>query len=471
MSDEAEFDCVVIGAGFAGLVLARHILLRRPATRILLIDPRPPTRGDRDLKVGESTVEIGRQVDNLILDPDELHGVRNASSWLRVRHVDRSIFCDGFHPDRAATSFYYATNHFFGHGHWVWMIPSRREDTELSVGVVFHRDKIALGSLDSRPKLLSFLEANHRLVRRLIDSGELIDFGLRPQIAYRSKRMLSPDNWYVLGDAAYIIDAFYSLGTSTIAIAAESISEIIRGALDRDPEVEHKRGLYDDFNLAFADLINGLFRAHGDHLGHATLMSWRIYLEWMWWFGFMVPMFVGRWHLDPEFLSRITPMLREQNHTVFGELYAELSDVARSGAKIRLLDPTRTDSLAPAARRLGALARGYAPYHEWDAYRAETKFESRRVNVFKSLSRTSLMTLVWFAALRHEAGRPQWDARARGLSVALGKGAGRTALADVVFRARTRGMPSSSLVEARDRAALELAPIETLQPWLAGGTS
>ncbi len=52
------YDVVIMGAGMAGICQARHLLLNIPNIKIALIDPRSEERSDRDLKVGESTVEI-----------------------------------------------------------------------------------------------------------------------------------------------------------------------------------------------------------------------------------------------------------------------------------------------------------------------------------------------------------------------------------------------------------------------------
>lgn len=51
------YDLVIIGAGLAGLTLARHIQLENPQCRVLHLEKNPTTPGPRQ-KVGESTVQI-----------------------------------------------------------------------------------------------------------------------------------------------------------------------------------------------------------------------------------------------------------------------------------------------------------------------------------------------------------------------------------------------------------------------------
>lgn len=68
-SNSERYDVVIIGAGLAGLTLARHLLLASDR-RVLLIDHRlqiPPTRQ----KVGESSVQLGAYYYSKVLDMEE----------------------------------------------------------------------------------------------------------------------------------------------------------------------------------------------------------------------------------------------------------------------------------------------------------------------------------------------------------------------------------------------------------------
>lgn len=102
----------------------------------------------------------------------------------------------------------------------------------------------------------------------------------------------------MIGDAAHIFDAFYSYGTTMIALSVEGVTEIIRAKLAGEADAEQKRTAYNEFNLAYARSVNCLYRGHERQLGHASKrMSWRIYFEYMWWFGVHIPMYIGKWHL------------------------------------------------------------------------------------------------------------------------------------------------------------------------------
>ena len=58
ITQSREYDVVIMGAGFAGLCQARHLMLNIPNIRVALIDPRPVERTDKDLKIGESLIEV-----------------------------------------------------------------------------------------------------------------------------------------------------------------------------------------------------------------------------------------------------------------------------------------------------------------------------------------------------------------------------------------------------------------------------
>lgn len=499
-----EYDVVIMGAGFAGLCQARHLILNIPNIKIALVDPRPEERSEKDLKIGESTLEIaalflakelglhdylienhapkqglnfhwpknptktdtlndyfhaesnrqvpiptfqinraklerdllkmdkemgavfyngqvvdvnltsgdelktvkvklgddylslkakylidaaGRKTDNVLFGPENLMGIDTGSAWMRVKNVDRSIFHDGYDPLNASTSHYYSTNHYFGSGHWLWMIPIDTKTKELSIGVIHHHQVVKSEQVKSQEKFREFLKTNHQILDRIIESGEVVDFHYWPRIAHQSKTMFSPDNWYVIGDAAYIFDAFYSYGTTTIALAIESVTEIIRAKGAGEADVEQKRAAYNEFNLAYARSVNCLYRGHAQQLGHASVMSWRIYFEYMWWFGVQVPMYVGKWHLDLTFIPIYLKTLNSNVDGLFADLCKQFTELAEQDVNIGLMDCYRADQLI----------NGYHTFKHFDDFLENTKFEPLRCNVFAGLKGTCFYAAIWYA--------------------------------------------------------------------------
>ena len=576
-----EYDVVIMGAGFAGLCQARHLMLNIPGVRVAIVDPRPEERSDKDLKIGESTIEIaalflakelglhdylienhapkkglnfhwpkdpaktdtledyyhagsnrqvpipsfqmnrakleqdllqmnkkmgavfyngrvldvdltpkdaintvtikvgseemeltakhvidaagrkfiiGGKTDNLLFGPENLMGLDTGSAWMRVKNVDRSVFDSGYDPMGSSTSNYYSTNHYFGHGHWLWMIPIDTKSRDLSIGIIHHHQVLPTEQVNTEKKFREFLNSNHKILAKIIDSGEPVDFNYWPRLAHRSKTMFSPDNWYVIGDAAYILDAFYSYGTTTVALAVEGVTEIIRADLAGEADVEQKRSAYNDFNLAYARSVNCLYRGHAQQLGHASVMSWRIYFEYMWWFGVQVPMYVGKWHLDLTFIPIFLKTLNANVDELFADLCQQFNQLVESDVNIGLMDCYRADQLPGK----------YHTLKHFDDFLENAKFEPRRCNVFAGLKYTCFYVAIWYLMF-------QWKSfgiagllkprniyhffRLLALSV-------QAAVGELVYKFKTRGLPANTEIEEMRQEFKSYKFRPELQPWI-----
>lgn len=586
-TEDCEYDVVIMGAGFAGLCQARHLMLKIPNIRIALVDPRPEERSVKDLKIGESTIEIaalflakelglheylienhapkqglnfhwpkdpartetiedyyhagsnrqvpipsfqinraklerdllamnkrmgatfyngqvidveltprdalktveiklenqkkqikakhlvdaagrkfiiGRKTDNLLFGPENLMGLDTGSAWMRVEGVDRTLFHDGYDPLGASTSHYYSTNHYFGDGHWLWMIPTDTQTMELSIGVIHHHSVIPSEQVNSEEKFRKFLRKNHTILERILDSGKILDFHYWPRLAHKSKMMFSPDNWYVIGDAAYIFDAFYSYGTTTIALAVESVTEIVRAKLaGKAEEAEQKRAAYNDFNVAYARSVNCLYRGHAQQLGHASIMSWRIYFEYMWWFGIQVPMYVGKWHLDLTFIPIFIKTLNGNVDGLFADLCEQFTDLAQRDVNIGLMDCYRGDQLI----------NGYHTLKHFDDFLENTKLEPLHCNVFAGLKYTCFYAAIWYALFEWKAFglRGLLNPRhlyhfARLLMISV-----QAIIAESIYKFKTRGLPANSEVAAMRQAFKSYRYEPTLLPWSVEGSN
>ncbi len=577
-----EYDVVIMGAGFAGLCQARHLMLNIPNIKIALIDPRSEEQQAKDLKVGESLVEVaslflfkelglheylienhvpkiglnfhwpktpektadiedyyhiwtnrqppivsfqinrvkferdllkmnqdvgvvfynghvidvdltpgndiktvdiktasekivlkakhiidaagrkfivGRKTDNLLFGSENLFGLNNGATWMRVKNVDRTIFHDGYDPEGSSSSHYYATNHYFGHGHWLWMIPIDTKAMELSIGIMHHHDVIPAKHINTQDKFLAFLKENHNILYKLVESGEKVDFHYRPQVAHRSKTMFSFDNWYVIGDAACIFDAFYSLGTTMIAFAIESVTEIIQAKLAKAVDAEQKRSAYNEFNVAYTRSVNILYRDHVQQLGDASIMSWRIYFEYMWWFGVIVPLYMGKWHLDLEFINLFVKNLNSNVDGLFTDLYKQFNQLVEQGTNIGLLDCYRADQL---------IWGYYTPKH-FDDFLENAKLEPLRCNVFAGLKNTCFYAAIWYAMFQWKGFGIQGILnlhhlyhflRLLALSV-------QGAIGELIYKFRIKSLPANSHIEKMRQEFKSYQYRARLQPWMA----
>ncbi|NEP19933.1 MAG: type VI secretion system baseplate subunit TssK, partial [Leptolyngbya sp. SIO4C1] len=386
-----------------------------------------------------------------------LMGLETGSAWMRIKNVNRTVFHDGYDPEGASTSHYYATNHYFGHGHWIWMIPIDTATMELSIGIVHHHQRLPADQLNTQEKFLAFLEANHKLLSRIVQSGEPVDFNYWPRLAHKSKTMFSADNWYVIGDAAYIFDPFYSYGTSTIALAVEGVTEIIRAQRAGEAEAEAKRAAYNEFNLAYARSVNCLYRGHDRQLGHASMMSWRIYFEYMWWFGVQVPMYVGKWHLDLTFIPIFLKTLNSNVDGLFADLSQQLNQLVERDANLGLMDCYRADQLI----------NHYHPLKHFDPFLENTKLEPKRCNVFVGLRSTCFYVAVWYALFQWKgfglAGLLRSQSlyhllRLLGLCV-------QASIGELIYKSKTRGLADNTAVEQMRQEFQQYQYRPELQPW------
>jgi flavin-dependent dehydrogenase len=578
---DKTYDVVVIGAGIAGICQARHLMLNVTDIKIALIDPRPEQRTERDLKVGESTVEvstlffgkelglydylienhppkyglnyhwakdpkktediddyyhmwsvkqpplasvlmnrakferdvlkmnremgvdfyngravdvdlssgsalhtvrvkigegyidlkakhvvdaagrkfiIGRKTDNLLFGAENLQGLNNGAAWTRVKNVDRTIFHDGYDPTGATCSHYYATNHMLGNGHWVWMIPTDTDSKELSIGVSHHHSVIPASSLNSREKFYAFLKANHAILYRLLKSGEEVDFHYLPRAAHKSKQLFSPDNWYVIGDAAAIFDPFYSLGMVMTTFQMESVTEIIRAELANEPAVEKKRAVYNAYNLGYINSCNHLLHDHPKQLGHASIMSWRIYLENMWWFGLIVPMYVGKWHLDLKFLRKFGRHSRSVIKGFMTHAYEQFGTLVDQDVNIGMMYVHRGEQVPF----------GYYITKEFDTYLQDTKYEPQRCNIFAYIRNIYFFIAVWYVKFLWKGFGVAAFLNPRNLwqILKLLAVSAESTWDDVAFRFRHRNTPANSQVNEDIQAFRQYKYKANLEPWL-----
>ncbi|NEZ63616.1 tryptophan halogenase [Leptolyngbyaceae cyanobacterium CCMR0082] len=363
------------------------------------------------VKVGDSKIElkakhlidaagrrflIGKKVDNLTFDPQELSGIDTGSVWLHVRNVNTTIFDDRHDFNTRGASRLYTTNHWFGHGHWLWMFPSDVEDKEMSIGLIYHKNVISSQEINSLDKLKAFLKANHHVLYDLIESGELVDFHHLPRLAHMSKELISPDNWYVLGDAGYMIDPFYSPGLVLTSMAIETVTETIRAKLAGDADADEKQQLYNQFLTQYQKRYAVLYQRHDKHIGNASIMSWRIYLENMFWFGIIVPMYVGKWFLDFRFLK---PFIERADFVffnkngLFNDFYNQLDRAMEKGKNIGLMDYDRGDQLLW----------GHSASKLFDNFLANAKYEPLRCNVFAGIKSTYFFTALFYLKFRFKA--------------------------------------------------------------------
>ncbi len=352
MTEDSQYDVAILGGGLAGLTLTKQLLMKRPETRIAVIEKQTFPVPEAAHKVGESTVEIGAhyfgeqlqlkkhltdhqlpkfglrfffkdthqtlaegtevggseffsapsyQVDRGRLEnylanavqeqgatiysgsqvkeigihsdsePGEhsAHQVRfeqdgnenrinarwlvDASGrasllkrkleleedlghdinavWFRLdAEVQIDQWCDD--PDWQTLTGkvprrWLSTNHLMGAGYWVWLIPLATGST--SIGIVADPRIHPLSEMNSFEKAIEWLHHHEPECAEQVEAhrDKMQDFLAIKKIARGARQVFSADRWALTGEAAALLDPFYSPGSDFIAIGNTMITKLI----------------------------------------------------------------------------------------------------------------------------------------------------------------------------------------------------------------------------------------------------
>ena len=219
--------------------------------------------------------------------------------WRNVRHIDD--LC-AMHPSlagRQVGSRRLGTNHYMGHGYWIWVIPLGNSET--SIGIVFDKRIIDLHHSKNRAEdFLAFLKGIPALAELLEGaSPRLDDLRFYSHLPYVAKQYMG-EGWALLGDAAAFIDPYYSPGLDHAAFSVEATTNIVKmQTADEDVTAaiaEHNetflrsyhrffRSIYKDkyFFMGEADLLIASFLLDTAHYYIFVVMpAYRIMKKFSW---------------------------------------------------------------------------------------------------------------------------------------------------------------------------------------------
>ena len=120
-----------------------------------------------------------------------------------------------------------STNHLMGEGYWVWLIPLATGST--SIGIVADPKIHPLREINSFEKSISWLEEHGPecadSIRPHVDKMQ--DFLAVKKISRGARQVFSANRWGLVGEAAALLDPFYSPGSDFIAIGNTMASKLI----------------------------------------------------------------------------------------------------------------------------------------------------------------------------------------------------------------------------------------------------
>ena len=207
--------------------------------------------------------------------------------WRDVRNIDDLAARDGALGARNISSRRLATNHYMGHGYWIWVIPLGNGET--SVGVVFDKRIIDLHRSTNRGNdFIAFLKGIPALAE-LLDgaSPRLDDLRFYGHLPYVTKQYMGK-GWALLGDAAAFLDPYYSPGLDHAAFSVEATVALI-GADAKGEDVTAK---IDEHNVTFVRsyhrFFNAVYRDKYVYMGEADLLAASMLLDTAQYYIFVV---------------------------------------------------------------------------------------------------------------------------------------------------------------------------------------
>jgi len=185
---------------------------------------------------------------------------RASSSWWRVRgKYDTSDMEDADVPgwmQRSRAPRWFATNHFMGHGYWVWVIPLSSNMT--SIGIVSDETIHPIKNRASLETSLEWLRQHEPELARFVENAEVEDFLALKNYAHTTKMAFSSSRWALVGPAAAFTDPLYSVGSDLIGWANTMVVDLVRNHR-KNVDIRAK---VDEYNTAYLALVDHITRMY-----------------------------------------------------------------------------------------------------------------------------------------------------------------------------------------------------------------
>jgi flavin-dependent dehydrogenase len=142
----------------------------------------------------------------------------------------------------------FSTNHLFGHGYWVWLIPL--STGPISIGVCTDASIHPFEDISTFDAFLAFLRMHEPQLAEVIAArtDQIVDFLRVEDFSYGVERVFSPDRWCLVGEAGAFADPLWSPGSDFIGYGNTFTNDLITRDLDGE-DVSQLVDRYNDFYL------------------------------------------------------------------------------------------------------------------------------------------------------------------------------------------------------------------------------
>jgi flavin-dependent dehydrogenase len=205
------------------------------------------------------------------------------SVWARfsgVKEWDSYEWRERFpkYANQCRTGREWATNHLFGRGWWVWIIPLQGGD--VSAGIVYDSRIFKFPEGPTLGQRLHTHVLSNPVGREIFGAAKVIegDVHALSMLPYHSAQVCG-DGWAIVGDAAGFIDPLYSSGLDFCSYTSYYVADLLAQNLageDVAKKLHHYNG---QFPLTYRSWFESLYKDKYYYMGDAELMSAALLLD------------------------------------------------------------------------------------------------------------------------------------------------------------------------------------------------
>jgi flavin-dependent dehydrogenase len=182
------------------------------------------------------------------------------------------------YANRCRTSREWATNHLFGRGWWVWIIPLHGGD--VSAGIVYDS---RIFKLPEGPSLAQRLHAHilgNPVGREIFGAARVIDGDVHAlsMLPYHSEKVCDY-GWAAVGDAAGFIDPLYSPGLDFCSYTSYYVADILARSLAGENVADRLHYYNQQYPITYRYWFESLYKDKYYYMGDAELMSAALLLD------------------------------------------------------------------------------------------------------------------------------------------------------------------------------------------------
>jgi 2-polyprenyl-6-methoxyphenol hydroxylase-like FAD-dependent oxidoreductase len=191
---------------------------------------------------------LAKRLNHRMEDLELQDGFQTTAVWAQFSGIRKEMFADAWgyrFPDGGSTQRERCTVHLWGEGYWIWVINLSKG--RISIGVTFNQ-KIAPPGTTFEEQFWNVLQ-RYPMFDGVLLKENVLEFRVYKNVQYMSDTFVSPLRYGIAGDAASIIDAYYSQGMSHSFLTSWHIANIV------EEDLREKR-----LNTEYIDRVNESLR-------------------------------------------------------------------------------------------------------------------------------------------------------------------------------------------------------------------